>query len=225
MVPLIRSLIFVLTCLLTTFGLTCWRRSCVRSHAAPDLKHLPLYALRYLAHDLNCPFNQFMFCWSVLIVRCGTGSNLRSMLAPDAASITPIKSSTPETMSAESHRDRNRLSTYTAVIEMKIGRRAEHGAVTRRPVAMPACLPTGTSSVRASSTCLSDQLLKLGLEGVYYLLDAPVGGLGSLPELSAELRDPLSPFHTSRSFRPNLNARCSRLSYPRPAPRNPASTF
>src|SRR5215208_4763491 len=34
----------------------------VRRHAAPDLEHLPFYALRYLAHYLNCPFIQLMFC-------------------------------------------------------------------------------------------------------------------------------------------------------------------
>ncbi len=35
----------------------------VRLHAAPDLEHLPLYALRcFIAHGLSCPFTQFMFC-------------------------------------------------------------------------------------------------------------------------------------------------------------------
>ena len=34
----------------------------VRGHAAPDLEHLPFYTLGYLAHYLNCPFIQLMFC-------------------------------------------------------------------------------------------------------------------------------------------------------------------
>jgi hypothetical protein len=34
----------------------------VRRHTAPDLEHLPFYALGYLVHYLNCPFIQLMFC-------------------------------------------------------------------------------------------------------------------------------------------------------------------
>src|SRR5215216_2607577 len=89
----------------------------VRSHAAPDLEHLPFYALRYLAHDLNCPFNQLMFCWKVRIVRWGLGSSFLSMLAPDPASIPPIKSSIPETMSAAAHMGTKSLSAYTPARE------------------------------------------------------------------------------------------------------------
>ena len=32
----------------------------VRRHAAPDLEHLPLYTLMYLAHGLSCPFTYSM---------------------------------------------------------------------------------------------------------------------------------------------------------------------
>jgi hypothetical protein len=32
----------------------------VRGHAAPDLEHLPLYTLMYLAHVLSCPFTYSM---------------------------------------------------------------------------------------------------------------------------------------------------------------------
>src|SRR5215212_5843154 len=128
----------------------------VPGHARPDLEHLSLYALRCLAHDLNCPFTQLMFCWRARIVRCGTGSILRSMLAPVPASIPPIRSSTPETMSAESHSERKRLSTYTPVREMKMRKTSMNTApMARRPAAMPACRATGTSSVFASSSCLS----------------------------------------------------------------------
>src|SRR5918998_2312818 len=170
----------------------------VRDHAAPDLEHLPLYALRCLAHDLNCPFNQLMFCWSVLIVRCGTGSSLRSMLAPDPASIPPIKSSTPETISAESHRlSRKRLSTYTPVKEMKMRKTSRNTApTTRRPVAMPACLPTGTSSVRASSTCLSTSSWSWGLRASTISLTLRSEGSGpslsSLPNSTTRSRPSIS---------------------------------
>jgi hypothetical protein len=59
-------------------------------------------------------------------------------------------------MSAEIHRLRKRLSTYTPVREMKMRKtNMNTPPTTRRPVAMPACRATGMSSVRASSTCLS----------------------------------------------------------------------
>src|SRR5918995_189694 len=47
---------------------------------------------------------------------------------------------------------------------------------------------------------LVDKLLKLGPQGVDDLLDGPVGRLGSLPELPAEFRYPLSPIHPHAPF-------------------------
>src|SRR5829696_7377386 len=82
----------------------------VRAHAAPDLEHLPLYALRNLAHYLNCPFIQLMFCCRVAIVRWGLGSRLLRMLAPIPPSMPPMSKSMPLTMRAETHGDRKTLS-------------------------------------------------------------------------------------------------------------------
>src|SRR5215210_8793784 len=47
---------------------------------------------------------------------------------------------------------------------------------------------------------LAGELLKLGPQSVYYLFDAPVRRLGTLPELPAELRYPFSPVHPHAPF-------------------------
>src|SRR5215208_412285 len=156
----------------------------VRRHAAPDLEHLPFYALRYLAHYLNCPFIQLMFCWRVRIVRWGVGSNLLSMLAPAAPSIPPTSSSIPLTIRAETHKERKTFSAQTPVRE-KIMRKTsmKTPAAARRPEANPACLPMGAISVLANSICLVASSSSCGLRAS--MISLMLRSEGSGPSLSS----------------------------------------
>jgi hypothetical protein len=57
----------------------------VRGHAAPDLKHLPLYTLLYFAHGFGCPFTYPMFSWRGPIVRRGLESSGPNPFTPALA--------------------------------------------------------------------------------------------------------------------------------------------
>src|SRR5215210_5671463 len=197
----------------------------VRGHAAPDLEHLPFYALRYLAHYLNCPFIQLMFCWRVRIVRWGVGSNLLSMLAPAAPSIPPTSRSIPLTIRAETHRERKTFSAQTPVSE-KIMRKTsmKTPAAARRPEANPACLPMGAISVLANSICLLASSSSWGLRAsmISLMLRSEGSGpsLSSLPNSATRSR-PSIPALLSSDPRTTSPCLPFALSYPRLALHNP----